>query len=149
MMATDLLAFIATFASSLFAGAALYINVAEHPARLECGHELAATVFGPSYRRAAGLQASLALLATITGSAVALLGRSPLWWVGVVSIFAVVPFTFLVIMRVNRQLLDPILDRAAPDTRRLLVSWGRLHAVRTVLGLLAAMIFLALALRQN
>jgi hypothetical protein len=51
---------LATVLAGLFAGAAVYINVAEHPARLECGVALAATVFGPSYRRAAVMQASLA-----------------------------------------------------------------------------------------
>ncbi|PCJ47903.1 MAG: hypothetical protein COA74_10760, partial [Gammaproteobacteria bacterium] len=58
----------AVLACTLFAGAAIYINVAEHPARLECGTELAATVFGPSYRRAAAMQASLAIVAATSES---------------------------------------------------------------------------------
>src|SRR5262249_17722153 len=44
--------FVALFSCALFAGAALYINLAEHPACMQCGTELAATVFGPSYHRA-------------------------------------------------------------------------------------------------
>ena len=40
---------LATVAAGLFAGAAIYINLAEHPARMEGGVSLAATVFGPSY----------------------------------------------------------------------------------------------------
>ena len=146
-MINTVLAFVATFAASLFAGAALYINLAEHPARLSCGTELAATVFGPSYQRAAAMQAGLALIATVAAATVALGGGSRLWWLGAACIFAVVPFTFLVIMGVNRQLLDPTIDRAAANTRRLLVSWGRLHAVRTGLSLVAAAIFLGLSLR--
>ena len=63
----SLAALVAALCSALFAGAALYITLVEHPARMECGVELAATVFGPSYRRAAWMQASLALLATIAG----------------------------------------------------------------------------------
>ena len=51
--------FITIVACSLFAGAAIYVSFVEHPARMECGTELAATVFGPSYRRAAVMQASL------------------------------------------------------------------------------------------
>jgi hypothetical protein len=56
--------FIAVLATTFFTGAAIYINVAEHPARMECGTAVAATVFGPSYRRAAVMQAVLALVAT-------------------------------------------------------------------------------------
>ena len=43
---------IATICAGFFAGAAIYITLVEHPARLECGTELAVTEFGPSYRRA-------------------------------------------------------------------------------------------------
>ena len=57
--------FIAVLATTLFAGAAFYINVAEHPARMECGTAVAATVLGPSYRRAATMQAAVAVVATI------------------------------------------------------------------------------------
>jgi hypothetical protein len=54
--------FIAVLAATLFTGAAIYINVAEHPARMEWGTAVAAKVFGPSYRRAAVMQAVLALV---------------------------------------------------------------------------------------
>ena len=47
--------FVAILSCALFSGAALYINIAEHPARMQCGTELATTVFGPSYHRAAAM----------------------------------------------------------------------------------------------
>lgn len=53
---------IAMVSAGLFAGAAMYITFVEHPARLECGTELAVTEFVPSYRRATIMQASLAAL---------------------------------------------------------------------------------------
>src|SRR5688572_21366940 len=62
----EALQFAAICGSGLFAGAALYINLVEHPARMECGTELAATVFGPSYKRAAVMQVALAAVATIS-----------------------------------------------------------------------------------
>ncbi len=73
---------IAILSCVVFAGAAIYINVAEHPARMECGTQLAATVFGPSYNRAAAMQASLAIMATIAGVSVGVTGGSWLWYVG-------------------------------------------------------------------
>ena len=100
---------LALLASTLFAGAAIYINLVEHPARLECGTALAATVFGPSYRRAAVMQASLALAASLAGLTAGLMHGQWLWYCSAALIFAVVPFTFVVIMPTNKRPLDPAL----------------------------------------
>ena len=66
--------FIAVLACSLFAGAAVYVNLVEHPARMECGVELAATEFPPSYRRASIMQATLAALGLLSSVAAWLAG---------------------------------------------------------------------------
>ena len=58
---------LAMLCAGLFAGAAIYVTLVEHPARLECGTALAVTEFGPSYRRGAAMQASLAALSLVTG----------------------------------------------------------------------------------
>ena len=139
-----LAALVATLACAIFAGAAIYINVAEHPARLECGTELAATVFGPSYKRAAKMQASLAIIATVSAVAAWGLGGGLAWLLGAGLIFVVVPFTVKVIMGTNKQLLDPDRDRASDETRQLLLRWGRLHSVRSVLSLVATVLFIVL-----
>ena len=141
-----LLEFVAILTSMLFSGAAIYINLAEHPARMECGTELAATVFGPSYRRAAVMQAALALTATIAGTSDWLLSRQVVWLIGALLIFSVVPFTLLVIMPTNKKLLDPALNRNSEAAHRLLQRWGRLHAIRSILGFVASVIFLAAVL---
>ena len=52
--------FIAVLTCALFTGAAVYISFIEHPARMRCGVEIAATEFVPSYRRAAVMQATCA-----------------------------------------------------------------------------------------
>lgn len=132
---------LALLASTLFAGAAIYITLVEHPARLECGTELAATVFGPSYRRAALMQAGLALAASVAGLAAGLTHGHWLWYLGTTLIFAVVPFTFVVIMPTNKRLLDPARQAAAEDTPALLLRWGRLHAVRSLLSVMAVAAF--------
>jgi len=44
--------FIATLCCALFAGAAVYVNAGEHPARMSCGVELVAAEWAPSYKRA-------------------------------------------------------------------------------------------------
>ena len=133
--------FAATLAETLFSGAAIYINLAEHPARMECGTELAATVFGPSYRRVAVMQAILALAGTIGGIGAWFMNAGVLWLVGALLTFIVVPFTLLVIRPTNKQLLDPTFIRTSESAHRLLQRWGKLHAVRSVLGLASSIIF--------
>jgi hypothetical protein len=55
---------------------------------------------------------------------------------------AVIPFTLIVTLPTNTRLLDPGLDRRSPEAGSLLGRWGRLHAVRSVLGALAFGVFL-------
>jgi len=136
------LEFVATLAGSLFAGAALYINVAEHPARLGLETRLAALQWAPSYQRATWLQAPLALLSLICGIAAWFLGGGIGWLIGALFVGAVVPFTFAVIMPTNNKLLAPGRDLSSTETRALLVHWGRLHAVRTILSIVGVVVYL-------
>lgn len=133
--------FIAVLATTLFAGAAIYVNLVEHPARMSCSTEIAAAVWAPSYRRATVMQASLAITGTLAGFAVCILGGGIGWLAGALFIFAVVPVTFIVIFPTNKRLLVPGRDPSSPDTRKLLNKWGQLHAIRSALSLIAAAIF--------
>jgi hypothetical protein len=71
-----------------------------------------------------------------------LLGDGIAWAVGAALIGAVVPFTFVVIMPTNHRLLDPNRDLRSTETRALLGTWAKLHAVRTVLSLAAIGVYL-------
>jgi len=133
-----MLTFIATFACGAFFGAAFFVSLAQLPATREVDGELAGRLFGPMYRRAARVQAPLA----ITGTGMAILPWLA-WLVGGLSLFAVLPWTYVRIMPINNQLLDPNRAPGAPDTEALLRDWGRLHAVRTALSGLAFVLFLA------
>jgi len=138
--------FVAVLACGLFAGAAVYLSLVEHPARMECGMELAATEFAPSYRRATVMQASLAAVGLVSSIAAWLAGASFLWVVAGLLLGSVIPFTLIVILPTNKQLLSPALDRRSAETGRLLARWGRLHAVRSVFSGLALLLFLYLVI---
>jgi hypothetical protein len=140
--------FLAVLASAIFAGAAIYINVAEHPARMGCDTRTAVTVWAPSYQRAYVMQASLAVIGFICGIAVWLLGGGILWLSGAAFIGAVIPFTFIVIMPTNKKLLAPGRDLDSAETRQLLVKWGHLHAVRSVLSFIALVVYVALLIEH-
>lgn len=127
----------------LFAGAAIYINLVEHPARMGLDTKTAATVWAPSYKKATLMQAPLAVLSFLSGLGAWLLGGGLVWLIGAVLIGLVVPFTFIAIMPTNHQLLLPGRDLSSPETRSLLEKWGRLHAVRSALSALASIVYLA------
>jgi hypothetical protein len=112
---------------------------------MECGTELAATEVAPSYRRATAMQASLAAVGLLSSIAAWLAEASIRWVVAGVLLGSVIPFTLIVILPTNKQLLNPTLDRRSAETERLLARWGRLHAVRSILSTLALLLFLWLA----
>ena len=136
--------FVAVLACGLFAGAAVYVSLVEHPARMECGVELAATEFPPSYRRGTIMQVMLAALCLLSSIAAWLAGAT-FWWVvaGVLQV-SVIPFTLIVILPTNKRLLSPTLDRRSVEAERLLARWGKLHAVRSVLSGVSLLLFLYL-----
>jgi hypothetical protein len=138
--------FIAVLSCSLFTGAAVYISFIEHPARMQCGVELAATEFAPSYRRATVMQATCAAFGLLSSIAAWLAGASVWWLIAGLLLGSVIPFTLIAILPTNKRLLSPTLDRRSVEAERLLERWGRLHAVRSVLSGLALLLFLYLAI---
>jgi len=136
--------FVSTFSAGLFAGAAVYINLVEHPARVESGIELAIREFAPSYRRAAVLQGALAAFGFLSAIAAWFMGASFWWLVGGSVLGLVIPFTLVVIFPTNKKLLDPSLDKSSELASVLLARWAKLHAVRSVLSLVAFLIFIVL-----
>jgi len=138
--------FISVLACALFTGAAVYITLIEHPARMQCGVEIAATEFAPSYRRATVMQATCAAVGLLSSVAAWLAGATVWWFVAGVLLGSVIPFTLLVILPTNKRLLDPTLDKRSAETERLLARWGRLHAIRSVLSGVSLLLFLYLAI---
>ena len=136
-------ALLALLAAALFAGAALYISVAEHPARLRLDDKAGLAQWKPSYARAVPMQAGLAILSLLLGLRA--------WWkidddwilAGALLIGAVIPLTLAGIYPTNRRLQGIAADAAGPDSRALLVRWGRLHAFRTLLSLAAVACYFA------
>ena len=134
---------LALIAAALFAGAALYINLAEHPARMRLDDRAALAQWKPSYARAVPMQAGLALLSLALGLWA--------WWrtgidwllVGALLIGAVIPLTLIGIMPTNRRLEATPPDAAGPDSRALLARWGRLHLLRTLLAFAAVAAYFA------
>jgi hypothetical protein len=146
--AVILLELLATLAAGLFSGASIYINLVEHPARLQCGTALALAQWAPSYKRATVMQAALAVTGSLAAIGAWIIGARTSWLSGGVLLGLVVPFTFIVILPANQRLQNPSLNRESLEARQLLDRWGKLHAVRSLLSLSAFLVFLS-ALQKN
>ena len=98
---------LATLSAGLFAGASVYINLVEHPARVQAGTHVALAEFAPSYHRATVTQVSLASLGFLSALVAWRLRSDARWLVGGGLLVSVIPFTALAILPTNKQLLDP------------------------------------------
>jgi len=136
------LAQLALAIAALFAGAAIYVSIAEHPARMTLDDESALAQWKKSYGRGRLMQGALALAGALLGLWVWWHSLNLLWLIGALFLLANWPFTLLVIMPVNRLLEATVPGSAGPETRVLLERWGRLHLIRADLGGTAALLML-------
>jgi hypothetical protein len=140
---TWILSYFAVAGAGLFAGAAVYVSLVEHPARLSGSVAVALAEFGPSYRKGAKMQALLASLASLL-AIIAWVGDRQLGWLlGALALIFAILFTLIAIFPVNKKLLDPSLNPEDPQARLLLKRWGNLHFVRSLAGLMAFLTFIA------
>lgn len=142
-MAVGLLSLIV---AAIFFGAAFYVNVVEHPARLSLDDRAALAEWKPAYKRGTAMQAPLAILGFVLGVVAWWLTGRAGFLIGALAMIAPWPWTLLMIKPVNDELVATEADKAGPPSRALLVRWGSLHAVRTALGAIATVAFLAACL---
>ncbi|HET6158943.1 MAG TPA: DUF1772 domain-containing protein [Dongiaceae bacterium] len=132
----------ALIVAALFAGAAIYISVAEHPARLTLDDRAALAEWRPAYERGARMQASLAIVGFLLGLWAWWQSGDWRWLLGAAILVANWPYTLLCIMPTNRRLTATDPAQAGSESRALLQRWGQLHAGRTLLGCGAVLVML-------
>ena len=127
--------------AAAFAGAAIYVNVAEQPARLALDDKALLAEWKPSYARGFAMQATLALVSALAGFLAFWVTRDWRWMLGALLIFANWPYTLLVILPVNKRIEATAADQASAETRALIQRWGTLHAGRSLLGVAATIAY--------
>jgi Domain of unknown function (DUF1772) len=141
------LGLIALVAAAAFTGAAVYINVAEQPARLRLATPELLTQWKPSYARGLQMQVTLVAVAAVLSVLAAFMAGDWRWLVGGAILALNIPFTLLIIMPTNNVLKATDPAAAEERTRDLVEQWGRLHAVRSLLGCASVVAFLWAAAR--
>jgi hypothetical protein len=137
---------VALIVAALFAGAAIYVSVAEQPARLALKDQAMLCEWKPSYKRGFAMQAPLAIVGCVLGLVAWWQTRESGFLIGAIAMIANWPWTLLGIMPTNNALMATEIEAAGPETRELVLKWGSLHAVRTALGFVATAAFLWAAL---
>ena len=133
---------LALIVAALFAGAAVYVNVAEQPARLGLDDRALLTEWKPAYKRGFAMQAPLAIMGFLLGVLTWWQAGHLAWLLGAIVLVANWPYTLLGIMPTNRVLMATEPASAGPVSRALIEKWAALHAGRTALGFAATLIFL-------
>ena len=131
--------------AAVFFGAAIYVNVAEQPARLGLDDASLLAQWKPAYKRGTVMQAPLTVIGCLCALAAWWQTRDGAWLLGALLLIANMPYTFAVIMPTNRALMTRTPATAGRDSRALIEKWGRLHAVRSALagGAMAAFLWAA------
>jgi uncharacterized membrane protein len=137
---------LALIAAAIFSGAAIYVSVAEQPARLNLDDRSLLIEWKPSYKRGFAMQAPLAVIGFLLAVLAWWQTEFWLWLVGALVLIANWPYTLLGIMPTNNQLMAIDPASAGPDSRKLIERWATLHGVRSALGLAATVIFLVASL---
>jgi hypothetical protein len=136
---------LALICAAMFAGIALYISIAEHPARLHLVPASALTHWKPSYGAGLIMQGALSAVAGLLGLATFLIyGFYISWLYGAIFMLINWPYTWYLIMPLNRELKAIEPAAANDETMAMLAQWGWMHLVRGLLGA-AGLLFYFLA----
>jgi len=136
---------VALTVAAAFSGAAFYVGFAEQPARLQLDDKALLQQWKPSYARGFAMQATLAVISAAFGFLASWQLHDWRWALAAALILANWPYTLLIMMPTNKRIDAWRIEDANVNSRSLIARWGKLHAVRTALGLAAAASYLAVA----
>ena len=88
------------------------------------------------------MQSSLVIMSGVLGGLVYFGTWDWRWLLGAALILANWPYTLWVVIPVNKRLEATTPESANAETRDLVKTWGKLHAVRSALGLGATLVYL-------
>lgn len=128
--------------AAVFFGIALYISIAEQPARLALADAPMLAEWQVSFKIGFMLQGTLTILAGLCGLAAWWFVRDWRFLAGGVFMLANWPWTLLVIAPINAALTAIEPSAASAASRALIENWGQVHSARTLFAFIAMVLFI-------
>jgi hypothetical protein len=132
---------LALAAAGALAGAGLYLNLVEQPARLGLEDAALLNEWRPSDRRGFALIALLALISAICGLSAFFESGDVRFAIGSAIVILTWPYAFFIMSPLNNQILS-LSARDLGATRVLVRQWGLMEYAQTAIALVATGTFL-------
>lgn len=133
--------YIALAFAAAFAGAAIYVNWVEQPARLALDDQALLSEWGPSDSRGVALLAGFALASAISGFVAYFEMEDVRWAFGALLMIASWPYAFFVMAPLNNQILS-LRGGDVAAAKALVRQWGLVESGFAAIGVIAVGIFL-------
>ncbi len=127
--------------AAAFAGAAIYVNWVEQPARLKLEDQALLSEWGPSDSRGVALLAAFALASAVAGFVAFFASQDVRWVFGALIVISTWPYAFFVMAPLNNQILS-LHGADVAAARALVRQWGLLESGFAAIGVLAVAMFL-------
>ena len=127
--------------AAAFAGAAVYVNIVEQPARLALDDQALLSEWGPSDRRGFALLAAFALASAIAGFVAWFESQDVRWVFGALIVISTWPYAFFIMAPLNNQILS-LHGGEVGAARALVRQWGMIESGFAAIGVAAVAMFL-------
>ena len=137
---TDLLITLIILIMGTQFGVALTSSIIVHPILKMITRPAAIEVFKPFFDKTHKAVLSMSIVVSILALILSIITKN-WWWFGISALMHLNgPYTLKYMMPTNRRLMEKDVDPNSEQTKKDLLNWGNLHAVRTVWN---GLIFLA------
>ena len=126
-------------------GIALAASVVVHPILLNIKKTSALEIFNPFFYKTHKSVITMSMIVTLLALVISIMSGNWLWLIATIIMHLNAPYTYFILMPVNRRLLDKKVDPDSKQTNTDLVNWGKIHAFRTLLNGLTLLFLIVLA----